>query len=158
MVLSALISAAAVGEGQRMSKIPGKSRHRCQVHVLLAGEMLDPGVERFFECAAGVLSPAVNSTRLRVPLQPTTVKRGNGVQYCHAGSILEASQGICLVDLAQVCLKTRNLVFIFSLLWIHWKPRSRREAGTDNVMYSKMLKALFEPAVFCYFSSTKHQV
>lgn len=102
MVLCALISAAAVGEEQRMSKIEGKSRHRCQVHVLLAGEMLDPGVERFFECAANVLSPVVNSTKLKVPLQPTTVKRSNGVQHFHAGAILEASQGICLVNLAQV--------------------------------------------------------
>ena len=118
MVLSALISAAAVGEEQRMSKIRGKDRHRCQVHMLLAGEMLDPGVERFFECAARVLSPVVNSTKLKVPLQPTTVKRGNGVQCCHAGTILEASQGICLVDLAQVSLYTT-----FSLLLTQRTPR-----------------------------------
>jgi hypothetical protein len=102
MVLCALISATVVGEDQRMSKIEGKSRHRCQVHLLLAGEMLDPGVQRFFESAANILAPVVSTTKVALPLQPTCVKRADGVQQHHAGVILEAAQGICLVHLDQV--------------------------------------------------------
>jgi hypothetical protein len=102
MVLSALLSATAVGEEQRMSKIEGTSRHRCQVHVLLAGRMLDPCVERFFGSAANILSPCTSSTTLNMPLQSKSVKQADNVLHHHAGQILEASQGILVVNLAQV--------------------------------------------------------